>query len=313
MATFNAEKPREPVNAEMFERVPAFYGMILTAALDRPQTTGSIGYLMKIAAGPKPILKWAGGKQIVARALVERFPRDFGTYYEPFVGGGSVLLTLGPPKAVIGDLNDWLLDTYVAVRRDWKRVAAHLDALKNTREDYLRIRHIDPAGLDLFERAAHLIYLNKTCFRGLFRVNRHGRFNVPYGAYDRRYYDPDNLRGFAAALKRVEIRRHDFERCIQDASREDFVYFDPPYHKLGGYSDFNRYTPGQFREDDHLRLAAVCRALDRRKIRWALTNSDTGFVRELYAGFRLARISNRREINLSAKDRTIFELLVTNY
>ena len=117
---------------------------------------------------------------------------DSRRYYEPFIGGASVFLSLQPEKAVIGDLNEWLLDTYVAIRTDHAG-GRDLDRMVNTKEEFERIRAIQPDTLDLFQRAAHLIYLNKTCFRGLFRVNQKGQFNVPYGAYDRRYYDPENL------------------------------------------------------------------------------------------------------------------------
>jgi DNA adenine methylase len=260
-----------------------------------------------------PILKWAGGKQILAPRLVARFPRQFERYYEPFVGGASVLLALYPSRAVIGDLNDWLLDTYEAVRDDWARISRYLDKMVNTREEYLRLRKINPASLDLYARAAHLIYLNKTCFRGLFRVNRNGQFNVPYGEYDRRYYDPENLSAVAHALENVAIRHADFELCLQDVSPGDFVYMDPPYYKLGGYSDFNRYTPGQFRANDHVRLAAVCRELDMRGVRWAVSNSDTEFIRKLFDGYRIDQLENRREINLNSQDRDISELLIMNY
>lgn len=174
------------------------------------------------------------------------------------------MLTLCPSTAVIGDLNGWLLDTYQAVRSDWRLVAKLLDGMVNTREEYLRQREVDPASLDMHTRAAHLIYLNKTCFRGLFRVNRKGRFNVPYGEYDRRYYDPENLRAVAMAMENVDIRCVDFEPSLHDITSKDFAYMDPPYFRLGGYSDFNRYTPGQFRENDHIRLAAFCQELDRR-------------------------------------------------
>jgi DNA adenine methylase len=260
-----------------------------------------------------PILKWAGGKQILANTLVRYFPRKLGRYYEPFVGGGSALFALCPKEAVIGDLNGWLLQTYEAVRTDYKRVAAILDSLVNTKQEYLRIREIDPATLDLHTRAAHLIYLNKTCFRGLFRVNRKGQFNVPYGEYDRRYYDLENLQAVAAVLERVQIRHADFELCLHDVTSNDFVYMDPPYYKLGGYSDFNRYTSGQFREHDHIRLAALCRELDLRGVRWAVSNSDTEFVQGLFEGYRFERLENRREINLSSQNRDITELLIMNF
>jgi len=260
-----------------------------------------------------PILKWAGGKQGIASRLVELFPSHFDRYYEPFVGGGSVLFSLRPSSAVIGDANDWLIDTYLAVREDYARVAKILDGLENSKEEYVRIRQVLPETLPISQRAAHLIYLNKTCFRGLFRVNQRGQFNVPYGQYNRRYYDPDNLQAAAEVLNNVEFRRGDFELCLHDVTRKDFVYMDPPYYKLGGYSDFNRYTKDQFRENDHFRLAAFCRELDLRGVHWAVSNSNTPFIHQLFSGYHLTDIKNRREINLNSENRNITELLITNY
>ena len=266
-----------------------------------------------VKSSPGPILKWAGGKQAIAHRLVRFFPANFDRYFEPFVGGGSVLFELRPGRAIIGDANDWLLDTYEAVREDSGRVAAMLDGMSNTKDEYMKIRRILPDTLPLVERASHLIYLNKTCFRGLFRVNRQGQFNVPYGQYNRRYYDPANLRAVADTLQSVEIRRGDFELCLHDVTARDFVYMDPPYFKLGGYSDFNRYTKDQFRANDQIRLAALCRELDSRGVRWAMSNSDTEFIRQLFEGYNLIVTDNRREINLNPRNRNITELLVTNY
>ena len=266
-----------------------------------------------IEAKATPILKWAGGKQGIATRLVESFPKDFDRYFEPFVGGGSVLLTLRPRKAIVGDANDWLIDTYEAIRENHAEVARILDGMENTKEEFLRVRSVHPGTLSLSRRAAHLIYLNKTCFRGLFRVNRQGRFNVPYGQYDRRYYDPINLKSVAEVFGGIEFRRGDFELCSHDVTERDFVYLDPPYYKLGGYSDFNRYTRDQFRPNDQFRVAALCRELDRRGVRWAVSNSDTAFVRDLFAGYHLNPVKNRREINLNSQSRNITELLITNY
>lgn len=266
-----------------------------------------------ISSQAGPFLKWAGGKQGISRRLASLFPSDFGRYYEPFVGGGSVLFTARPEKAVIGDANEWLIDAYRAIREDWERVAEILDGMENTKEEYMRVRGILPQTLPLFQRAAHLVYLNKTCFRGLFRVNRQGQFNVPYGQYDRRYYDPNNLKMVAEALENIEVRRGDFELCLHDSTEGDFVYMDPPYYKLGGYSDFNRYTKDKFKEHDHFRLAAFCRELDLREIRWAVSNSNTDFIRDLFDGYNLIPVSNRREINLNSSNRNITELLITNY
>lgn len=265
------------------------------------------------AEGAKPFVKWAGGKQSLVRVLTSKFPTTFARYYEPFAGGGSIFFHLEPHRAVLSDENVWLIDTYRGLATDWKEVAHLLDGLRNTKEEYLRIRRVKFQDLDLFARAAHLIYLNKTCFRGLFRVNREGQFNVPYGEYQRAYYDRRNLAAVARALREVELRQGDFEFGIDGAKSDDFIYFDPPYYKLGGYSDFNRYTSSQFREKDHLRLAALCRELDHQGIRWALSNSDTGFVRSLFAGFRLVGVSARREINLNSQERDVNELLILNY
>lgn len=268
---------------------------------------------MASACGANPFLKWAGGKQALVGVLTSAFPARFGRYYEPFVGGGSVALTLAHSRAVICDENTWLIDAYLAVRENWRRVADVLDGMVNTKREFLRVRAIRPETLPLYERAAHFIYLNKTCFRGLFRVNRRGQFNVPYGEYDRRYYDPKNLEAVATVLAEFEIRRGDFEFGLAGVERADFVYLDPPYFKLGGYSDFNRYTPGQFRQSDHVRLAAVCRELDERGVFWAVSNSDTPLVRDLFRGFYILELSARREINLKSASRNVCELLITNY
>lgn len=266
----------------------------------------------ELSRAARPLLKWAGGKQALAARLVETFPERFDRYFEPFVGGASVFLALQPHRAVLCDRNAWLVDTYRAVRDQPGEVARELRALDNTREDYLRIRALDPAALPPARRAAQLVYLNKTCFRGLFRVNRAGRFNVPYGAYARRYFDPGNLERFAERLVGVDLRCGDFEEGLDGITSRDFAYLDPPYHKLGGYSDFNRYTDAPFVEADHERLAAACRALDRRGVRFCVTQSDTALVRRLFAGFRVRRIAARREINLASGRRDILELLITN-
>lgn len=264
-------------------------------------------------AAPRPFLKWAGGKQALAARLVETFPREFERYFEPFLGGGSVLLALRPPRAVAADRNAWLIDAWEQIRDAPDAVLDELVPLPNTREDFLRLRGEDPWALPPPRRAALFVYLNKTAFRGLFRVNRAGRFNTPWGAYARRYADPANLRALSLALRPVLFRRGDFEAGLAGITERDFAYLDPPYWPQGGYADFARYTSEPFRAEDHERLAAFARALDARGVRFALTNSDTDAVRALYRGFELTRIAARREINLSAARRGIEELLIRNY
>jgi len=244
---------------------------------------------------------------------VERFPKTYSRYFDPFVGGGSVALESCSKEGLLSDQNEWLIETYKAVRNDWRQVARILDGMKNTEEEFYRVRQIDPRGKDEFTRAAMLIYLNKTCFRGLFRVNKLNHFNVPYGRYDRRYYDAANLAAFSEFLGGFELRVVDFELAVADAGPDDFVYLDPPYHRIGGYSDFNRYTSGKFKEIDHLRLRNVCVELDKRGIRWLQSNSSTEYIRELYRDFHVSEIANRREINLDSKSRDIKELVIKNY
>ncbi len=266
-----------------------------------------------VSVAPKPFVKWAGGKQLLAQHITSLFPPDFQRYFEPFLGGGSVLLAASPSSAFANDANAWLIDTYKAVRDNWKRVACILDALPNTRADFIEIRRRSQRERDLWLRAAYFIYLNKTCFRGLYRVNKKNEFNVPYGNYDRRYYDPENLEAVSNALAGVAFQSEDFELALVGTREGDFVYFDPPYYKLNGYSDFSRYTPTQFREGEHVRLAALCRELDAKGVYWLLSNSDTAFVRHLFSGFCMRNIDNRRDINLMSERRTITELLISNY
>ena len=262
---------------------------------------------------PSPFIKWAGGKQGIAAKLVGHFPKNYANYFEPFIGGGSVLLEVGPRTASVSDSNGWLIDTYIAVKEDWLGVTKKLDKLRNTKTDYLKIRKIQPSTLDPINRAAHFIYLNKTGFRGLFRVNQKGEFNVPYGAYDRRYYSAENIAAVSSTLQSVSFNCCDFEETASKSKTDDFVYFDPPYYKLGGYSDFNRYTSGQFREMDQMRLASLCNELDSEGVKWAVSNSDTPLIRKLYNGYRIIEIENRREINLKSHKRSVTELLILNY
>lgn len=271
------------------------------------------GLLIPQTAQASPFIKWVGGKQALLSQLLPHFPATFERYVEPFIGGGAVFFSLDHELATISDQNEWLIDTYKAIRDDWKAVADVLEGLPNNKEDFLRIRSIPPKSLDLTTRAAHFIYLNKTCFRGLFRVNQKGSFNVPYGAYERRYYDAGNLEAVSIALRNTTILTGDFEQALLGVTDQDFVYFDPPYVKLGGYSDFNRYTSNQFREQDQIRLASLCNELTNRGVRWALSNSDTSFIKDLYKYYKMVPIRARREINLKSQDRDVAELLILNY
>ncbi|MEV6799669.1 Dam family site-specific DNA-(adenine-N6)-methyltransferase [Micromonospora rifamycinica] len=262
----------------------------------------------------KSFLKWAGGKTRYAKTLVSAAPSFTGTYREPFLGSGAVFFELNPAKAVLSDANEELVTCFRAVARDAEAVMGRLDEYPNTREHFAAVRRQDPATLSEIERAARVIYLNKTSFRGLWRVNRKGHFNTPYGAYDRPYYNRQTFLEAAIALDGTDIRVADFEEQLDEATEGDWVYLDPPYAPLGGWADFQRYTPGQFGENDHVRLCAAMKRASGRGVLLTLSNSDTPFVRRLFTDdFHIARMATRRDINLQSTKRGSWDLVVTNY
>jgi DNA adenine methylase len=268
----------------------------------------------RVAPGERSFLKWAGGKTRYASALTGLAPDFSGTYREPFLGSGAVFFELRPAAAVLSDANTELVVCFQQVRHRPDEVMALLDTMPNTAENFERVRRRDPAELSELERAARVIYLNKTGFRGLWRVNRKGQFNVPYGAYDRPYYNRETLSRAAEALAAATIQETDFEAAVDAAQAGDWVFLDPPYVPLGGWADFKRYTPDQFGEPDHWRLCAAMRRADRRGVHLMLTNSDTAFVREVFGPyFRQRRLATRRDINLVTANRGSWDLVFTNY
>lgn len=268
-----------------------------------------------MGVGDKSFLKWAGGKTRYASTLAALAPAEFGTYWEPFMGSAAVFFELAPESAVLSDANEELVICFQQVARDPEGVMRLLDSMTNSREYFERVRARDTRTMTPLERAARVVYLNKTAFRGLWRVNRRGQYNVPYGAYDRPYYNRATLLGAAAALARprVSIRHGDYGEALQRAEPGDWVYLDPPYVPLGGYSDFKRYTSSQFHDDDHTRLGRLMRDASDRGVRILLTNADKPEVRELYEGFAMATLATRRDINLKAGSRSSADLIVTNY
>ncbi|GGM39055.1 DNA adenine methylase [Dactylosporangium sucinum] len=261
----------------------------------------------------RSFIKWAGGKTRYAARLVAMAPRFTGRYWEPFMGSAAVFFELRPAKAVLSDANPELVACFRAVAADPEAVMERLDALPNTPEQFARVRAQQPEHLDELGRAARVIYLNKTAFRGLWRVNRRGGFNVPYGAYDRPYYNRETLLAAAKALIDVDIRRCDFAEPLREAAAGDWVFLDPPYLPEGGFADFKRYTPGQFHEADHERLAAAMREASARGVLLTMTNSDTDATRRIYQGFTAVRMATRRDINLRASARDSADLVLTNY
>jgi DNA adenine methylase len=261
-------------------------------------------------------LKWAGGKSQLLGALSERVPRvpPFKRYFEPFLGGGALFFSLLPKRGHLSDVNDEIINCYQVVRDD---VRALVEALGDHRYDeahYYAVRDTDPARLGRIERAARTIFLNKTGFNGLYRVNRAGKFNVPFGRYAKpAICDEANLRACSAALAGMEISTSDFERAAGRAEAGDFVYFDPPYVPLSRTAAFTAYAPGGFGLDAQSRLAKLFAKLAARGVDVLLSNSDVPEIRELYAPFCIETIPASRVINCKATRRgPVNELLVRN-
>ncbi len=256
-----------------------------------------------------PIVKWVGGKTKLLPELLARMPAHYHRYYEPFAGGAALFFRVAPRRAVLADSNADLIGLYTAVARDVDAVIRRLElhrAAHDQRHYYeIRARWNDhAASWNPADRAAAFIYLNKTCFNGLWRVNRAGDFNVPIGRYtDPPICVPETLRAAQAALARATLRCADYQQAIAGASRGDFLYFDPPYDPVTPTASFTSYTAGAFGPDDQRALADAARALVARGCKVMLSNSDTPFVRSLYKGFRIDRVKCARAINSNASRR----------
>ncbi len=261
----------------------------------------------------RPFLKWAGGKRQLLPTLLQLGPRDAPTYFEPFVGGGALFFALQPKRAVLADVNERLIRTYRGVKNNVEEVIRQLGGFPREPGFFYRFREVDiDAGTDA-DVAAWFIYLNKTGFNGLYRVNRDNRFNVPFG----RYVNPticnqDTLRAGSAALARAELLVADFAPVVEEAGRGDFVYFDPPYVPLSATSSFTSYTSRGFGYEEQKRLRDTALALKKRGVRVLLSNSSAPSVRELYAyGFDITEVSATRLVNSKAAARgAIVELLI---
>jgi len=261
-----------------------------------------------------PFLKWAGGKRALVPTLAALMPASYGDYYEPFVGGGAVFFALGPKRAFLNDANEELINCYAVVRDRLDELLVALSGHVNTEAHYLSTRRQRPEDLDDVARAARLIYLNRTCFNGLYRVNRNGEFNTPYGHYRNPTLVPErSLREASAALQGVTVTATGYREACANARRGDLVYLDPPYVPVGEYADFRRYHCEQFREDDHEELARLFKDLDARGCHVRLSNAYTPFVLDLYADWTIHEVTARRAINSKGSGRgPIREVVVAN-
>lgn len=291
----------------------------------------------------KPFLKWAGGKTQLLTEIEKLLPQELinkqFTYIEPFIGSGAVLFWLlnnqpNIKKAVINDINEDLINTFKVICSKTKELISILEqlqgefhALENTIEEkkeyYYQKRELynkrlqEPSG-----QSALFIFLNRTCFNGLYRVNRKNEYNVPMGSYKKpTICDTNNLMAVSKALQKVEILCGDYEKTYDFVDENTLFYFDPPYKPLSETSSFNSYAKDEFNDDEQRRLQNFCTKLDRQGIKWILSNSDVkdqnsenNFFDELYADYKITRVKARRSINANAEKRgELNELLITNY
>ena len=266
-----------------------------------------------------PIVKWVGGKRQLLFELLKNMPKTYNRYFEPFIGGGALFFELQPDHAYISDMNEELINLYSVVRNSVDELIEDLSKHEISKEYFLEIRNIDRteeySKLSNVERASRFIYLNRTCFNGMYRVNSKGEFNVPFGNYKNpRIIDENNLLNCSELLKKTEIKCADFSEIIHKVQKGDFVYFDPPYVPLNETSSFTSYTKDGFDIDMQFKLRDVCDELDSMGIKFMLSNSDTKLVNELYANYEIKKVFASRQINANANGRgKITEVLVRNY
>lgn len=292
-------------------------------SLDRGQAKIPSGPLGKTArrpaVTPTPVVKWAGGKTRLLDELGSRAPDRYRRYFEPFLGGAAMFFRMQPADAVLNDCNADLVNMYRCVAGHVEAVIKRLERHKrdHDQEHYYEVRdrwNARRKGDSDVERAAAFIYLNKTCYNGLWRVNSRGGFNVPMGRYtDPPICDAPRLRAASRMLQQAKLTTGHYADAVAEAGKGDFVYFDPPYDPISPTASFTSYTAGDFGPDDQRELAALMRELDERGAIVVLSNSDTPFVRKLYKGFRIDQVPCARAINSKAGARgSVMEVIVSN-
>ena len=261
----------------------------------------------------KPILKWAGGKRQILSELKKCLPKNFKRYLEPFIGGGALFFSLNKNNSIISDTNDELINLYNEISKNPKKIIKNLKKYKNNKDFFYTIRKTVPA--NLADKASRTIYLNRTCFNGLYRVNKKGEFNVPY-AYNKnvKLVDENNLLKISRLLKKTKILNLSYDLVLKRyAKKDDLVFLDPPYLPISQYSDFKRYTKEQFYLNDHKKLASLFKELHKKGCYLILTNSNSPEVHKLYKKFSIKILNTKRNINSKGNLRTGKDIIVTNY
>lgn len=270
-----------------------------------------------------PVVKWVGGKRQLLDDIIPLLPDHFSTYVEPFVGGGALLFEIQPKKAIVNDLNHELINLYKVIKDNPNELLLLLEEheLNNSEEYFYQIRALDRSksydDMSDVEKAARIIYLNKTCYNGLFRVNQSGQFNSPYGKYKNpnivnkpvvlamaNYFQNNN----------ITLLNGDYKMALKKLRKGAFVYFDPPYMPISSSSSFTGYTENGFDKKQQIELKEECDKLNSRGIKFLLSNSDHPFIRELYKDYEIITVRAKRSINSNSNKRgEINEVLVRNY
>ncbi len=270
-----------------------------------------------------PFLKWVGGKRQLMASITELLPRNIGEYkyIEPFIGGGAVLFNLQPKNAIINDFNEELVNVYLVIRNELDELIADLKKHKNEPEYFYGIRSLDRneqfKKLTAVQRASRIIFLNKTCFNGLYRVNSSGEFNSPFGRYKNpNIINEPTLKAVNKFLStnNIDIKSGDYSTVLKQIDKKCFVYLDPPYHPISESSNFTGYVQGGWNIYDQVALKTVCDELNSKGIKFLLSNSSADFIKDLYKDYIIKSVKANRSINSNGADRgEITELLIRNY
>ena len=263
----------------------------------------------------KPILKWAGGKTQLLEHLLPKIPKEYNKYIEPFFGGGALFFALKPNNSIIADSNPELINLYRVIAKDVNSLISELKNLKNEKDFFYDMRRKEFSELSEIEAAARTIFLNKTAFNGLYRVNKKGQFNVPFGYYKNpKILDEDQLLAASKLLKKTKILLGDFKDVLcENAKKGDFIFLDPPYLPVSKYSDFKRYTKEQFYEKDQISLANLVNKLSKKGCHILLTNSNHPLIHELYKDFNIDIYKTKRNINSKSTNRKGEDIIVSNF
>ena len=270
-----------------------------------------------------PFLKWVGGKRQLIPEIRKLLPKGVSNrpYYEPFIGGGALFFDLQPKYAIINDSNEELINVYNVIKKNPNELIEDLKKHKNTAEYFYKIRSLDRSPifnkLTNIERASRIIYLNKTCYNGLYRVNNAGEFNSPFGKYKNpNIINEPVIKAVSKYLNsaQIQISNEDYEVALQNIPSNSFVYLDPPYHPISESSNFTGYVQGGWNEEDQLRLRNVCDTLNSNGIKFLLSNSSSDFIKDIYSNYNSHKVKATRAINSDASKRgQVNEFLISNY